>query len=59
MASRSVTFSGFIIKQAKKETIEAFWLERTNRQSDSWIAHHDINRVMLATSVAPDGFLKL
>jgi hypothetical protein len=41
------------------ETIETFWLERTNRESTSWIAHHDINRVMLATSLAPDGFLKL
>jgi hypothetical protein len=41
------------------ETIETFWLERTNRESESWIAHRDINRVMLATSLAPDGFLKL
>jgi hypothetical protein len=41
------------------ETIETFWLERTNMESDSWIAHRDINRVMLATSLAPDGFLKL
>lgn len=42
-----------------RETIETFWLEPTNRESDSWIAHRDINRVMLATSLAPDGFLKL
>ena len=42
-----------------RETIEAFWLERTNRESDSWIAHRDINSVMLATSLSPDGFLKL
>jgi len=42
-----------------KEIIETFWLERTNRESDSWIAHRDINMVMLATSLAPDGFLKL
>jgi hypothetical protein len=41
------------------ETIETFWLERTNRESESWIAHRDINRVMLATSLTPDGFLKL
>ena len=41
------------------ETIEKFWLERTNRQADSWIAHRDINTVMLATSLAPDGFLEL
>jgi hypothetical protein len=42
-----------------KETIETFWLEPTNREADSWTAHRDINRVMLATSLAPDGFLKL
>jgi hypothetical protein len=42
-----------------REIIETFWLERTSRESDSWIAHRDINRVMLATSLAPDGFLKL
>jgi hypothetical protein len=40
-----------------REIIETFWLEGTNRESDSWIAHRDINRVMLATSLAPDGFL--
>ena len=42
-----------------KEIIETFWLERTNMESASWIAHRDINMVMLATSLAPDGFLKL
>lgn len=41
------------------EIIEKFWLEGTNREAGSWIAHHDINRVMLATSLAPDGFLEL
>ena len=42
-----------------RESIETFWLERTNRESDSWIEHRDINMVMLATSLAPEGFLKL
>jgi len=42
-----------------REIIEKFWLEETNREADSWIAHHDINRVMLATSLAPDGFLEI
>jgi hypothetical protein len=42
-----------------RETIETFWLERTNRESDSWIAHRDINMVMLATSLTSDGFLRL
>jgi hypothetical protein len=42
-----------------REIIEKFWLEGANRETDSWTAHHDINRVMLATSLAPDGFLEL
>ena len=42
-----------------REIIEKFWLEGANREADSWLAHHDINRVMLATSLAPDGFLEL
>ncbi len=41
------------------ETIEKFWLERTRRKANSWMDHQDINMVMLATSLAPDGFLTL
>jgi hypothetical protein len=39
------------------ESIETFWLRPANRQSISWQAHENINTVMLATSLAPDGFL--
>lgn len=41
------------------ESIETFWLEHTNRESNSWTAHREINMVMLATSLAPDGYLTL
>ena len=41
------------------EIIEMFWLEQKNRQASSWTAHRDINMVMLATSLAPDGYLTL
>ena len=41
------------------EKIETFWLERTNQKSDTWTEHREINMVMLATSLAPDGFLTL
>ncbi|MHC4454636.1 MAG: hypothetical protein ACYSWS_08050 [Planctomycetota bacterium] len=41
------------------ETIENFWLERTSREANSWMDHCDINMVMLATSLSPDGFLTL
>jgi hypothetical protein len=39
--------------------IEAFWLEPVHRRATTWLAHEDINDVMLATSLAPEGFLVL
>jgi hypothetical protein len=39
--------------------IESFWLQPTNRQAGSWLQHADINDVMLATSLSPEGFLVL
>jgi hypothetical protein len=41
------------------EAINAFWLEDKNRESASWLEHRNINMVMLATSLAPDGYLSL
>lgn len=41
------------------ESIESFWLATDNQQSDSWAGHRDINTVMLATSLAPEGYLLL
>jgi hypothetical protein len=41
------------------DIIETYWLEPTNRQTNEWMAHRDINMVMLATSLAPDGYLSL
>jgi hypothetical protein len=41
-----------------REIIEKFWLEGANRKASSYTAHHDINEVMLATSLSPDGFLE-
>jgi hypothetical protein len=42
-----------------REAVEMFWLEKANREAGSWIEHRDINMVMLATSLAPDGYLTL
>ncbi len=39
--------------------IEAFWLEEDHRVPTTWTEHRDINEVMLATSLWPDGFLDL
>jgi len=41
------------------EPIEGFWLKPSNRGADSWNEHEDINAVMLATSLAPEGYLAL
>jgi hypothetical protein len=42
-----------------REEIEWFWLRPQIHRAASWVAHEDINEVMLATSLAPDGFLAL
>lgn len=42
-----------------KEVINSFWLQPETQEADSWIAHRDINMVMLATSLSPDGYLRL
>ena len=34
-------------------------LHAAHRQGSTWLAHEDINDVMLATSVLPDGFPSL
>ncbi|MGB9200102.1 hypothetical protein [Methanobacterium sp.] len=41
------------------ETIEKFWLDENNRKTRNWVEHRDINTVMLATALAPNGFLKI
>ena len=41
------------------ERIVAFWRSPVNQQADTWSGHRDINEVMLATSLAPQGFLVL
>jgi hypothetical protein len=40
-----------------RDTIEQFWLDDRNRQVVTWTEHRGINLVMLATSLAPEGFL--
>jgi hypothetical protein len=41
------------------EIIEDFWLKPASREVPSFAEHRDINTVMLATSLAPDGYLLL
>ena len=39
--------------------IESFWMLPEHRRTSTWIGHADINDVMLAASLVPDGFLAL
>jgi hypothetical protein len=42
-----------------RSLIQSFWLDPELRRSRAWSEHRDINDVMLATSLVPDGFLVL
>lgn len=39
------------------EEIIAFWNDEQNQQNNTWQEHENINAVMLATALAPDGYL--
>jgi hypothetical protein len=41
------------------EKIERFWMDKKNREAGTWIEHREINMVMLATSLVPNGFLMI
>jgi hypothetical protein len=41
------------------ETIEQFWREENHQKAATWTGHREINMVMLATSLAPEGFLAI
>lgn len=41
------------------EEIEAFWRSPANQQAPTWMDHLNINRVMLATSLAPTSYLQM
>jgi hypothetical protein len=42
-----------------RDEIEAIWRNPEQQRTATWTEHQDINEVMLATSLAPDGFLVL
>lgn len=51
------SFSALLQHQPMAAQVDAFWASEFNRESHSWKDHRDINTVMLATSLAPDGYL--
>jgi hypothetical protein len=42
---------------ALRPAIVSFWLDAEHQQARTWREHRDINEVMLATSLVPEGFL--
>ena len=46
-------------REALANTFRSFWLMPAHRETRTWTVHRDINDVMLATSLLPDGFLLL
>jgi hypothetical protein len=42
-----------------RDEIESFWLQPHHRDTRAWAEHADIDEVMLATSLLPEGFLAL
>ena len=56
LRSNVVELMGYVPLRKK---IEQFWTEGKNREANTWIEHREINMVMLATSLAPGGFLKI
>ena len=45
--------------ETMRDEIEAIWRDPEQQRAATWTEHQDINEVMLATSLAPDGFLVL
>lgn len=46
-----------LLFQPLADQIETFWSDPAHRSGPMWIEHRDINSVMLATSLAPAGYL--
>ncbi len=45
--------------QASGQTIVDDWIQDSRQHEQGWLAHRDINDVMLATSLVPDRFLSI
>ena len=54
---RSAAVSGLARYLPLAGRIDDFWCAASHRQTTTWSAHGDINAVMLATSLAPAGYL--
>ena len=55
--SGHLRIEGLIRHAGLAASINNFWREPRNRESANWSEHGTINMVMLATSLAPDGYI--
>jgi hypothetical protein len=53
----AVTDPRFAEYASLRGAIESFWLQPEHQRAPSWQSHADINDVMLATALRPEGFL--
>ena len=56
LAARIEAFSKYL---PLGEGIESFWIDGANREGAGWREHRQINGVMLATRLLPEGFLSI
>lgn len=47
-----------LVRRPLAEEIQNFWSNPLHRRNSTWVDHNDINTVMLATSLAPEGYLQ-
>jgi hypothetical protein len=56
--SKTLALADVLVRYAPIGTeVRAFWSEARHRETRTWHAHQDINDVMLATALVPDGYL--
>ena len=48
--------NNLLVFRALAEPITVFWSSPIHRRSRTWLDHYDINSVMLATALAPEGY---
>jgi hypothetical protein len=51
--------TGLLLYQPLADQIQAFWSDPAHRLNSTWTDHRDINTAMLATSLAPEGYIQL
>ncbi|MGE5190930.1 MAG: hypothetical protein ACM3U2_00395 [Deltaproteobacteria bacterium] len=51
--------TGLLLHRSLADQIRTFWSDSPHRLGRTWMEHRDINTVMLATSLSPEGYLQL